>query len=661
MPIVNKTKRTAAIYNHGREVVKVYDHGNLAWQKSTSIPDYLCFTALEAGQFTLTIPAAVTSTYLSYVEWSKDGRTWNHTDNTSEAVTIDVQVASGEKVYWRGSGTKMSISSTDYSNFSSNARFDVSGYLMSLTRLDDFVDHNTFGTDSYSEGLFRDNTKLVSAQDLVFPENVTNYCLRSLFVACTAMTTPPRTLPQLPSTANAANYFSYMFKGCTSLTSAPPLPSMKVGGSAYYHMFYGCTSLTTPPALPATTLGGSCYRGMFRGSGITTAPALPATTLQSYCYCEMFQDCKSLTTPPDLPAPAMVTYCYNGMFNGSGITTPPVISATSFNGGQAHCRYMFRNCKSLTTAAEINIDVLAANCYEQMYQYCTNLSHIKCLATDISATGCLTNWTDGVAASGTFIQAEGVEWPRGASGIPTGWVDVEKRTMPSGYRQVEYLQAVKPYPSNYNAAIVGTGIVLDPSQDTIEFAVWPRLDEDGYLINGGGSTAGEMPFANSSSPTSTTAKVGLFYTLYRVNSSTNLFSTFFTRENGDGTNKALGSSLDAYNKVTDNPQTIRVEFSATSSVMYLNGTQVASRSGYTVDTSDTTTTQAFVLAYNNTIYSWEHPFYYLKWWRSGTMIADYVPCVRESDDEVGFYDFASQTFKTRYYTSSEPFTAGEEI
>ena len=104
MPIVNKTKNTAAIYNRGREVVKVYDHGKLAWQKQTSIPDYLCFTALEAGQFTLTIPAAVTATYLSYVEWSKDGSTWNHTDNTSEAVTIDVQVASGDKVYWRGSG-----------------------------------------------------------------------------------------------------------------------------------------------------------------------------------------------------------------------------------------------------------------------------------------------------------------------------------------------------------------------------------------------------------------------------------------------------------------------------------------------------------------------------------------------------------------------------
>ena len=39
MPIINKTKNTAAIYNRGREVVKVYDHGKLAWQKGGIIPN----------------------------------------------------------------------------------------------------------------------------------------------------------------------------------------------------------------------------------------------------------------------------------------------------------------------------------------------------------------------------------------------------------------------------------------------------------------------------------------------------------------------------------------------------------------------------------------------------------------------------------------------
>lgn|GEM_PF-5254176 len=548
-----------ARYYKGREVLKEYKQGRLVYEKSTSIPDYLCFTALESGTFTLTIPAAVTPTYLSYVEWSKDGRTWNHTDNTSEAVTIQVDVASGEKVYWRGSGRRMATGYPDgrFSKFSSTCQFDLSGDIRSILYLDDFSVTTT----------------------------TQQYCFTGLFYGA-------------------------------SVIDASNLRLALTGDSAYMMCFRGCTQLVHAPSLME---GGAIMHWQFH------------TT---------YQGCNRLVTGTDIQATSVAS---------------------------VGCYYTYRGCTSLMKAPDISsvISVGQQGFYAMFYN-CSSLNYVKCLASsfyedDTTSNAATYAWLSGVSSTGTFIQAEGVTWPRGASGIPTGWVDVEKRTMPSGYKQVEYLQAVKPYPSNYNAAIVGTGIVLDPSQDTIEYAVWPRLDEDGYLINGGGSTAGEMPFANSSSPTSPTAKVGFFYSLYRVNSSTNLFSTFFTRENGDGTNKALGSSLDAINKVTDSPQTIRVEFSATSSVMYLNGTQVASRSGYTVDTSDMATMQAFVLAYNNKTYSWEHPFYYLKWWRGANLIADYVPCVRESDDEVGFYDFASQTFKTRYYTSSEPFTAGEEI
>ena len=269
MPIVNKTKRTAAIYNRGREVVKVYDHGKLAWQKSTSIPDYLCFTALEAGQFTLTIPAAVTPTYLSYVEWSKDGRTWNHTDNTSEAVAIDVQVAQGDKVYWRGSGQRMAYSANSgyTSGFSSTCNFSVSGHLVSILKGDDF-------------------------------EN----------------------------TSFAAATFARLFENCANLLSADEL-------------------------------------------------ILPSFTSTTYIFASMFLRCTALTSAPELP---------------------PVTNLTT-------------------------------GCYYQMFFGCTSLTHVKCLATDISATNCLYNWLNGVSSTGTFIQAEGVEWPRGASGIPYNWT-IETQT-----------------------------------------------------------------------------------------------------------------------------------------------------------------------------------------------------------------------------------------
>lgn len=295
MPIINKTKRTAAIYNRGREVVKVYDHGTLAWQKS--IPDYLCFTALEAGTFTLTIPAAVTPTYLSYVEWSKDGRTWNHTDNTSEAVTIDVQVAQGEKVYWRGSGdsmTSLNAGEPYSSKFSSTCRFDASGNITSLllgvNYVTALVNYSTSGVRNVTfANLFRGCTTIVNAKDLILP--------------------------------TFTSYYTYIF----------------------YYMFYGCTSLVSSPALVSSELSTACYSGLYR-------------------------ECSNLAQSQVLLAPNLVGFCYRNMFQA------------------------------------------------------TKVNNVKCLATDISANECVTNWLLNVSSTGTFIQAEGVTWPRGASGIPTGWL-----------------------------------------------------------------------------------------------------------------------------------------------------------------------------------------------------------------------------------------------
>lgn len=57
-----------------------------------------------------------------------------------------------------------------------------------------------------------------------------------------------------------------------------------------------------------------------------------------------------------------------------------------------------------------------------MFDDCSLLHHVNCLATDISADGCIENWLEGVAQQGTFVKAADMnDWPEGASGIPEGW------------------------------------------------------------------------------------------------------------------------------------------------------------------------------------------------------------------------------------------------
>ena len=54
------------------------------------------------------------------------------------------------------------------------------------------------------------------------------------------------------------------------------------------------------------------------------------------------------------------------------------------------------------------------------------VSHITCLATDISALFCTGNWVNGVAASGTFTKASSMtSWTSDVDGIPNGWTVVD--------------------------------------------------------------------------------------------------------------------------------------------------------------------------------------------------------------------------------------------
>ena len=177
-------------------------------------------------------------------------------------------------------------------------------------------------------------------------------------------------------TANAltVNYcFRYLFSNNSKIKnktgSELMLPATTLSNNCYDSMFCDCTSLTTAPELPAT-LSESCYQAMFKGcTSLTTVPELPATTLRNWCYQSMFEGCASLTTAPELPATTLAEKCYYGMFWG-----------------------------------------------------CTSLNSVTCLATDISASDCVNNWLDNVAASGTFIKAAGMtDWPSGANGIPSGW------------------------------------------------------------------------------------------------------------------------------------------------------------------------------------------------------------------------------------------------
>ena len=430
------------IYLGSTTVKEVYMGTKLIWSKTIDYSnEYFTIESLEDAN-----KIGIVDSDRPSISISTDKQTWT-TVTPNAAPTYFITLNAGEKVYIKGSNNAYNNdpwSAKDY--FTSTGRFNVSGNIMSLIYADDFKNKTTLSSsNNYAfTRLFCNANKLISAEHLVLPATtLANYCYYSMFSGCSSLTTAP----ELPATILADYCYEYMFASCSSLTTAPELPATTLADSCYFSMFSGCWSLTTAPELPATTLASNCYYGMFSGcSSLTTAPELPATTLAYGCYSYMFSVCSSLTTAPELPAYTLYDGCYSYMFSGcSSLTTAPYLHATwlssncyghMFEGCSSlteapylpatevvsECySYMFSSCSSLTTAPELPATTLVYGCYQYMFQDCLSLNYIKMLATDVSATDCLTGWVSNVASSGTIVYASSTTLPIGENGIPSGW------------------------------------------------------------------------------------------------------------------------------------------------------------------------------------------------------------------------------------------------
>ena len=376
--------------------------------KSFDPNNYLTIEALEDN---------LTVTFTNNIEYGIDGKGWLKLKAFSESQSI----SAGQTLSFRGEFTPNI--SKGIGTFTINKKCSLKGNCMSMLFGDNAANNFSLSGKNWAfYKLFYNCSNIVNVSRNFLPAATTlaEYCYYNMFSGCTSLTTAP----ELPATTLASNCYERMFFKCTSLTTAPELPATTLASNCYYNMFSNCTSLTTASTLPATILTSSCYERMFsRCTSLTTAPELPATTLANYCYSSMFSGCISLTTAPTLPATTLASDCYEGMFqNCTSLTTAPELPATTL---ADYCySSMFRDCTSLITVPSnlLPATTLANYCYQYMFYNCTRLNYIKCLATDISATNCTSNWVSGVASTGTFVKAAGMtSWTTGVDGIPSGW------------------------------------------------------------------------------------------------------------------------------------------------------------------------------------------------------------------------------------------------
>ena len=375
-------------------------------------------TTEDVTTVTITNPLGLT------IEYSMDdGSTW--TSENAPILTISAPTAN-TKVCLRDDNEAYGKLSGESTTITFDKDCYVYGNVMSLISSTDYATLTTLTGVSAFRNLFWKNGHFVShnTKDVVLPATtLTEGCYYGMFSQSTISRAP-----ELPATVITRSCYSHMFSSCKNLTAAPELPALVMTDGCYYAMFEGCTALTQASALPAMELEWECYDNMYRGTAITEAPALPATTLAYGCYYGMFWQCASLETAPELPATTLAKNCYNSMFYMcNSLVNAPELPATTL---QDNCYVsMFYGCTSLETAPELPAPVLAPTCYNYMFSNCTKLNYVKCLATDLSANDtpndwqrATNQWLDGVAATGTFVKAEGMnDWTIGTGGIPEGW------------------------------------------------------------------------------------------------------------------------------------------------------------------------------------------------------------------------------------------------
>ena len=322
--------------------------------------EYLTLEALESTIFTWKDNAHNRSIYYS----TDNGSTWTILTSGSSTPTI----ATNDKILLKanlGAGTSSSGNGT----ISSSGKFNAMGNIMSLQDGDNFINSTTIANDYQFCKLFAGCNNLIDAYNLILP--------------ATTLTT-----------------------GC------------------YSKMFISCTKLLYPTVLPSMTLASYCYNEMFRYCiSLVYCPELPATTVAPYCYSYMFSDCTSLSgNTPDLHATTLATGCYQYMYSGCTSITSAVNSLAVATTLADYCYAgMFKGCTEFFYTSGLPATILAPYCYYEMFKDCPKFDWLKCLATDISASNCTTNWLNGVAQTGTFIKEYNVQWPSGASGIPSGW------------------------------------------------------------------------------------------------------------------------------------------------------------------------------------------------------------------------------------------------
>lgn len=330
--------------------------------------EYFTIEALGSGS----LRAGSSATPPNSVEYSKNGGEW-HLANGN----VLTSVVEGDKVRvraWPSDGKFFGGSAGKGFYITGDVKFNAYGNVMSLLNYVNYQSVTEFSAGTtYNLAYLFCNSDVVDASGLYIPPTIAlPGSFSYMFMGCKSLEKAPEFY--IENAVSPFEHFRETFEDCSSLVHAPRMVINNVGGKrSYYRMFRRCTSLVDAPVFNTAHAGEECFYAAFSG-------------------CTSLVNCQTI-----LP-----------------FTTNE----------KSACEYMFLGCTSLQKAPVLYSDELSARVYYSMFNGCTSLNYVKCLAT-VNTVG-TNGWLNNVANNGTFVKSRNAAWTTGSNGIPSGWTVIEE-------------------------------------------------------------------------------------------------------------------------------------------------------------------------------------------------------------------------------------------
>lgn len=210
--------------------------------------------------------------------------------------------------------------------------------------------------------------------------------------------------------------------------------------------------------------------------------------------------------------------------------------------------------------------------------------------------------------------------------------------LPSGYQRVEYIM------NNIRYNVIDTGI--DGADDSLEFQFKVKAEAYDYgpfFGNSENETTEAWRLIQSTSSADASRVKMYFCRNRRAGSSATLV---FPQTYADEIIEMYVSFNRCWVKIGNQESNIYI-------TRGIPGDNLTTSANIAINATALSTTSINVTSKRNY-------WYYFKIWKQGVLVRDFIPCVRQSDSTVGFYDMVSQQFFGPYL-SNRPFTAGPTV